>query len=130
MTLSPFQVEAVLPLTALVLPLMWRTLDIYGVAKILIVFNRFKNCQPEVRIDPSISSNGVRQELKMQTALQHELGLFPVQWQCRFRILASKVGFLLFCLFMFYLYLIVNELCRKWVEFQSINQSIDHCHFK
>ena len=36
------QVEAVLPLTALVLPLMWKLLDAFGVAKLIIVFKRFR----------------------------------------------------------------------------------------
>ena len=41
----------------------------------------------------TLNANEVRQELKFQMALRHKLGLFPVQWQCRFRTLASK-GFI------------------------------------
>ena len=67
------------------------------------------------------SSNGVRRELKIQMALRHKSGLFPVHWQCRFRTLASKVVFVVVLVVVYscfiYLYLIVNKLYRKWVEF-------------
>ena len=49
-------------------------------------------------------------------------GLFPVQWQCRFR--TSVRMFFLFkqILFMFYLYLWITKLLRMWVEFQLVIQ--------
>ena len=56
----------------------------------------------------SPANNGVRQELKIQMALCVKLGLFPVQWQCRFRTLVSTF-------FKFYIH-------GKWVEFQLIIQ--------
>ena len=71
----------------------------------------------------SITSNGVRQKLKIQMALRHKSGLSPVQWQCRFRTLARKVFFMLKkFVFMFYLYLTVMKVGRKQVEFQSAIQ--------
>ena len=65
----------------------------------------------------------VRRELKIQMALRRKLGLFPVQWQCRFRTLGSNVFFMVgFFSFMFYLYLMINKLNRKWVEFHLFIQ--------
>ena len=66
-----------------------------------------------------IEDNGVRQELKFQMVLRHKLGLLPVQWQCRFRTLGS--AFFKY-IFRFSLYLMINKLHRKWVEFQLIIQ--------
>ena len=61
--------------------------------------------------------------IKFQLALRCKLSIFPIQWQCRFRTLASKVCFVcLFILFMFYLHLMINKFPRKWVEFQLIVQ--------
>ena len=63
----------------------------------------------------------VRQELKIQMVLWHKSGLFHVQWQCRFRTLVSMLNNFFICfIFMFYLYLIINKLLRKWVEFQLV----------
>ena len=38
-------------------------------------------------------NNGISQELKIQMALQVKSGIFPVQWQCRFKTLVSTVSF-------------------------------------
>ena len=54
-------------------------------------------------------SNGVRQELKFQMALQHKLGLCPVQWQYRFRTLANKCSFPSFFLSIHVLVISENE---------------------
>ena len=62
--------------------------------------------------------NGVRQELKFQVALRHKSDLFPIQWLCRLRTLASEVFFKLFCFYLFYLYVMINILHRKWVVVQ------------
>ena len=42
-------------------------------------------------LTPSLTqTNGVRQELKFQIALWRKSGLFPIQWQYRFRTLANE----------------------------------------
>ena len=49
-------------------------------------------------------TNGVQQELKLQMALPVKSGLFPIQWQCRFRTLViTFVGGL------FYIHLFVPD---------------------
>ena len=42
-------------------------------------------------------SHVVRKELKFQMALRHKSGLFPVQWQCRFRTFNQYVFLACFC---------------------------------
>ena len=52
-----------------------------------------------------------------------QVGSFPCTMQCKFRIVASKaLKNILSVLFMFYLYLIVNKVGRKWGEFQLVVQ--------
>ncbi len=43
---GPLQVHAALPLTTLATPLMWRLIDLFGVAKILVVFKRYRQVEP------------------------------------------------------------------------------------
>ena len=37
-----FKVHAALPLTTVATPLMWKLLDLFGIAKILVVFTRYR----------------------------------------------------------------------------------------
>ena len=48
--------------------------------------------------------NEVRQELKFQMALQHKSGLFSIEWQYRFRILADKFSFQVFFFYSCFIY--------------------------
>ena len=43
----------------------------------------------------TLSRNGVRHEVKFQMALRRKSGLFPMQWQCRFKTLVNKGGLFL-----------------------------------
>ena len=42
MLLIRFQVQAVLPLTTLAFPLLWRFLDMYGIARVLSLYEKAK----------------------------------------------------------------------------------------
>ena len=68
-----------------------------------------------------VLSNGIRQELKTKMALRVKLGLFPIQWQFRFRTLVNT-AFCITLLYSCFIYLMINKLCRKWVEFQLVIQ--------
>ena len=88
------------------------------------IFENYCSCVHfRIHIQLRYWSNGVRQELKFQMALQHKSGLFHIQWLCRFRTLAN-IGFIMFLFFVLMFYLVINKLHRKWVTLQLVIQYV------